>query len=112
MNEEFLSEKFAGKKGEIPIMSENSEYNDIKINEELKCVKLTATRQFIASIVAGWLEPMIAVTSLNPALKNHYVYYNGDKDLFEIIYYTDDCPEGTTPVEISLIEFKTIELKE
>jgi len=73
--------------------------------KQAKCVKLTATRQFIAELVAGRLNPMRAVNPLDKELKNHYIHYNADKDVFEIIYYTDDCPEGITPEEIGNIEF-------
>jgi hypothetical protein len=73
--------------------------------KEIKCVKLTATRQFIASVIAGWIE-LKPVSCLNKELKNQYVHYNSDKDLFEIIYYSDDCPEGANPEEISPMEFK------
>ena len=76
-----------------------------------KCVRLRATRQAIAEFVAGWLPPLKPIKPLDKKFKNHYVYYNSDRDVFEIIYWTDDCPEGVVPEDIEPPEFKIIEEK-
>ena len=73
-----------------------------------KCVRLKVTRQAIVDFVAGWLPPCKPISSLDKKFKNHYVYYNSDRDVFEIICWTDDCPEGAVPEDIGSPVYKIV----
>ena len=84
----------------------------IKMDINTKCVRIRVTRQVIASFVAGWLPSHKPILRLDKKFKNHCVYYNSDKDVFEIIYYTDDCPEGVVLEDIAPPIFEMMEKAE
>lgn len=78
------------------------------LDDSINSVRLVFTSRWVAEVVAGRIDMFSAVEKLPDRFKYSYVYYDVEKNLFSVVYWSDDAVEGEIPVKLFPLEFKKV----